>query len=685
MSSTSSDVDLARTVTGVIAGAVVALVVFAVIVVIYIFRERALYTRINEQAAKVEAMNKLMETRLKLGGTQFESLEDLLKPYKKHLLQSAYDLQSRLSGQLTGNTIFTFKHTRKEQDGAYMVDSTIYFFAEFLGWMEVIRSKIVFITGSAYAEALNALFDSIRFMFTGESSFQGCEEKNHDILQLFIVDIRSIGNAMLTTVDGFHRPITVDVFLRRLSKAAEKIKKTKEQEAAANESLKRSARISTGDAFDLGNDRRHFASAAGTSDPLDMEERVDVIAFQKIIEPLKSHINRLADLCGKAQFVKFKEDKKINKGSEFESKEWDEEMTPPTKRLAILQVLLNRLISILDDAVPWDAGPKFDPNEEPQYIQRSMLITPQVKFLSETQKGYLRDQLYFKDDPNFSFRGFREDLNSKPQAYRDKEFWPGAFPPMEPRSRPEYFKRNLPSIGNGSDGSVTTALSHNTQGLATAGAQQRARARRRKALKDAKDDFPLNDDPDDPNRDKPRAAKTILDSAAAAVGATIAAAVAPRSSNRVAPEHRVVPEHSASALKKRAGAESGRVGSVSFQADQQGFMVSRILAGIAGQEASSSAAGPSSQAVRLSPLGRAEARLRPSPDAPPQQYNMQDPSFASYIHPPSLPPSSVNVSAGITAGVHVEEGASPSVGQGVTSPTRTRLPPLGQKRGEHLV
>ena len=356
---------------------VVALVVFAVIVVIYIFRERALYTRINEQAAKVEAMNKLMETRLKLGGTQFESLEDLLKPYKKHLLQSAYDLQSRLTGQLTGNTIFTFKHTRKEQDGDYMVDSTIYFFAEFLGWMEVIRSKIVFITGSAYAEALNALFDSIRFMFTGESPIQGCEEKHHAILQLFIVDIRSIGNAMLTTVDGFHRPITVDVFLRRLSKAAEKIKKTKEQEAAANESLKRSARISTGDAFDLGNDRRHFASAAGTSDPLDMEERVDVIAFQKIIEPLKSHIVRLADLCEKSHYEKLKP--KINKstetskGSEFESKEWDEKMTPPTKRLAILQVLLNRLISILDDAVPWDAGPKFDPNEEPQYIQRSML------------------------------------------------------------------------------------------------------------------------------------------------------------------------------------------------------------------------------------------------------------------------------------------------------------------------
>lgn len=30
----------------------------------------------------------------------FQTLEDLMKPYKKHLLQSAFDLQSRLNGQV---------------------------------------------------------------------------------------------------------------------------------------------------------------------------------------------------------------------------------------------------------------------------------------------------------------------------------------------------------------------------------------------------------------------------------------------------------------------------------------------------------------------------------------------------------------------------------------------------------
>lgn len=35
-------------------------------------------------------------------------------------------------------------------------------------------------------------------------------------------------------------------------------------------------------------------------------------------------------------------------------------------------MLLCKLIDILDNAVPWDVGPKFDSNQEPRYIQRDM-------------------------------------------------------------------------------------------------------------------------------------------------------------------------------------------------------------------------------------------------------------------------------------------------------------------------
>ena len=53
--------------------------------------------------------------------------------------------------------------------------------------------------------------------------------------------------------------------------------------------------------------------------------------------------------------------------------------------------------------------------------------------------------MYFQDDPNLSFPGFREDMSSDPnntQAVRDASLWPGACPPKEPRIRPQDYKLN---------------------------------------------------------------------------------------------------------------------------------------------------------------------------------------------------------------------------------------------------
>lgn len=36
---------------------------------------------------------------------------------------------------------------RGDRDREYAIDSTTYFFAEFLSWMEVIRKQVVFVTG----------------------------------------------------------------------------------------------------------------------------------------------------------------------------------------------------------------------------------------------------------------------------------------------------------------------------------------------------------------------------------------------------------------------------------------------------------------------------------------------------------------------------------------------------------
>ncbi len=67
-------------------------------------------------------------------------------------------------------------------------------------------------------------------------------------------------------------------------------------------------------------------------------------AFQIIIKPLQESIIKLSEL---------------------------DSSSAPKRRIAIFQVLLCKLIDILDNSVPWDSGPKFDSNEEPRYIPRN--------------------------------------------------------------------------------------------------------------------------------------------------------------------------------------------------------------------------------------------------------------------------------------------------------------------------
>lgn len=405
-----SSVAEAQTIVAIIAGAVVVTAAITIITVVGLSMIRTLRADLNAAALKVEALTKDIEYK-KGPGSRFETLDDLMKPYKKHLLQSAFDLQSRLGVQLgvlggPGGFLNTFKK-RGADDGAYAINSTIYFFAEFLGWLEVIRRQVVFVTGSEYAESLNSLLDSIRYQLTGETDVQGCSkadlvenddtyDKHSKIMQLYIVDIRSIGNAMLTTVDNLVRPITVDVFLQRFE-ASDAPKPGNEGTSFTSRDLREA----------------HSLLGAGGG-----EKAVDIKAFKKIMEPLHKHIHRLSEI----------EDPK----------------EAPKRRLAILQVLLCKLIAILDNAVPWDAGPKFEQNEEPRYIQRDIRLTPAVKSLSNKQKQFLRDQVFFQDDVNFSFPGFREDLQKKTQAERDDALWPGACPPCEPNRRPDYYKKAQP-------------------------------------------------------------------------------------------------------------------------------------------------------------------------------------------------------------------------------------------------
>lgn len=72
--------------------------------------------------------------------------------------------------------------------------------------------------------------------------------------------------------------------------------------------------------------------------------------LQDIIRPLGLQIDELAKLKPTAE---------------------DPAQQAPVRRMVILQVLLCKLVDLLDAGQPWDAGPLFDADEEPRMFQRN--------------------------------------------------------------------------------------------------------------------------------------------------------------------------------------------------------------------------------------------------------------------------------------------------------------------------
>ena len=248
---------------------------------------------------------------------------------------------------------------------------------------------------------------------------------------------------MLVGHDDFIRPMTVDLFLQKFDPilplpgalpSAESLEREVSQMAGSPAALASSLKSFNERPMTAKTREREEQKIEITKEAVALER--EKATFNKIMEPLRKHIIQLTDM----------DPDKSDKVNQV-----------PIRRLAILQVLLCKLIAILDDANPWDSGPKFDQNEEPRYIQRDIRLTPAVKFLSNIQREFLRDQVFFQDDSSFSFPGFREDLKAKSQAERDDLLWPGACPPLEPKKRPIYFNKKDKSVVHNQGMALTSA------------------------------------------------------------------------------------------------------------------------------------------------------------------------------------------------------------------------------------
>ncbi|GLC34117.1 hypothetical protein PLESTB_000839200 [Pleodorina starrii] len=375
------------------------------------FRDKRQMDELAAQERRFEAFKKDLEDKQRRL-VRYENMQELMKQYKKPLLQSAFDLQSRLANQIKFNFLYQFAQKKSDRHHEYARLNTAFVIAEFLGWLEVIRQEIVFIVGRGnQTPKLNLIIDAIKFQFTGDKDVQGNSksdknafEGNWEVLQLFAGELRAIGEVMITerSYDDGQRGTNLSVigyaeFARRLKK--------QDKKASATDKL-----------------------------------------HQAVLSPLLVYIDGLMTM---------------------------DSTEAPTRRMAMLQVLLCKLIDVLDDAVPSEDGSHC---EEPRYIHRDSRLTPLVSRLSRPQLEWLAEQPFMEEFPveeiecnpstamwehrmgeldvkeremyqRLAFPGFREDLRLCSQKDREKllekDGYPGAFPPRQDVSR-----RHPPSLGD---------------------------------------------------------------------------------------------------------------------------------------------------------------------------------------------------------------------------------------------
>lgn len=77
--------------------------------------------------------------------TKAETLDALMSRYREPLLQTAFDLQSRIWNIIEGEFLDTYYFSERRDQGDYARDNTLYVFAEYLGWSEILRREVQFL------------------------------------------------------------------------------------------------------------------------------------------------------------------------------------------------------------------------------------------------------------------------------------------------------------------------------------------------------------------------------------------------------------------------------------------------------------------------------------------------------------------------------------------------------------
>lgn len=148
-----------------------------------------------ENQANLEQLKDELQQK-KEGRQKVEKAEEILAKYREPLVQAAFELQSRLYNIIRGGLLQNFHLKGNELERAYTIENTLFVFAQYLAWTEVIRREIQFLNLGEIdsTRRLSRLLDRIRSIMLSSRLGKVC--------RIFRGEQRAIGELMILTKDN---------------------------------------------------------------------------------------------------------------------------------------------------------------------------------------------------------------------------------------------------------------------------------------------------------------------------------------------------------------------------------------------------------------------------------------------------------------------------------------------------
>lgn len=132
-----------------------------------------------------------------------EERQDLMNRIRDPLLWAAFDLQSRIYNIVGQNFLNAYLLCGSEDERAYARRNTVFVFAQYLGWQEIVRRSVQFLDLGSQQDNLKlvncfskatGILSSDSFPSLSSNSFP------HSIFRVFRGDQRAIGEIMITVL-----------------------------------------------------------------------------------------------------------------------------------------------------------------------------------------------------------------------------------------------------------------------------------------------------------------------------------------------------------------------------------------------------------------------------------------------------------------------------------------------------